>query len=188
LQDIIQKTIIEIRKYGFGDDVGVDVVNKPRWTDVQFFQVMNKLAKKDVVSYDELKWSPFFKGSDGPLHAMENAELITVVHRDGRPFIIRPGKPVYLTAFACLLSDQSFAATMQLQSYQYLSSIETAKIRDYEGELRELSTLYNGRLPRETDARRRFLLQSLQASQKKIDLYEHEIDQCKELIAKGVIE
>lgn len=77
---------------------------------------------------------------------------------------------------------------MQLQSCQYLSSIETAKIRDYENELRDLTTLYNGKLPRETEARQRFLLESLQTSQKKVDSYEHEINQCKELIAKGIIE
>lgn len=44
------------------------------------------------MNYDELKWSPFFKGADAPLHAMENAELITVVHRDGvyQTFLLSP--------------------------------------------------------------------------------------------------
>ncbi|RUP43989.1 RNA12 protein-domain-containing protein [Jimgerdemannia flammicorona] len=200
LHDIVQRAIVEIRKYGFGDDIGPDAPgSKFRWTDVQFFQVMSALGRNEVVGYDELKWSPFFKGADAPFHGMENAELITIVHKDvnpiilkwlnsGRPYIIRPGKPVYLTAFARLLSDMTFTATMKLQSYQYLSMLETVKIRDYENELRDLSMMYNGKPPRETDTRQKFLLQSLQTCQKKVDVYENEVSRCKELIAKGLVE
>ncbi|RUS35603.1 hypothetical protein BC938DRAFT_482900 [Jimgerdemannia flammicorona] len=73
LHDIVQRAIVEIRKYGFGDDIGPDAPgSKFRWTDVQFFQVMSALGRNEVAR------------ADAPFHGMENAELITIVHKDGK--------------------------------------------------------------------------------------------------------
>jgi hypothetical protein len=98
--------MIEIRKYGFGEDLNDTDLS---WTGIQFWQVVKQLATTNTVStlltsgactrciqelthvgvqinYEELKWGPFFKGADKPFQGMEHSELITIVHKDGEYF------------------------------------------------------------------------------------------------------
>jgi hypothetical protein len=53
LDDIVQRNMIEIRKYGFGeelqdsDDLG--------WSGIQFWQVVKQLATENIVSDPEYR-------------------------------------------------------------------------------------------------------------------------------------
>lgn len=95
LEDMIAKAVVELQKYGLGEDLGEQT--NVEWKPLQFWTVAYAIAKADQrgVGYDEIRFSPFFKGDESPLVAMERQELISVVHKDGRPWIIKAGRPVY---------------------------------------------------------------------------------------------
>lgn len=48
LDDIVQRNMIEIRKYGFGEELtDSEGLN---WTGIQFWQVVKQLANSNIVS------------------------------------------------------------------------------------------------------------------------------------------
>jgi len=186
LNDIVQRNMIEIRKYGFGEELNDS--EGLSWTGIQFWQIVKQLATTSTINYEGLKWGPFFKGADTPFQGMEHAELITVVHKDGWPYAIRPGKPVYQAAFARLAEEPVFAATMDLQSYNFLISAAKDEIKGFEEEINNLSAPFGGRPPREVEGRLRHLLKKLADNQKAIESYEAEVKKAKDIISNQWVE
>jgi hypothetical protein len=106
----------------------------------------------------------------------------------GWPYAIRPGKPVYQAAFARLTNDPVFAATMDLQSYNFLIAATKEDIKSYEEEMSKLSAPFSGRPPREVENRIRYLLQKLADGQKSIETYEAQVKIAKDTISKQWID
>ncbi|KAF9298565.1 mitochondrial escape protein 2 [Linnemannia elongata] len=190
VNDILGRSVIEVRKNAF--DFDSTEKKTLGWTPIQFWAVMKQLAAHDVASFDELKIHPLFKNDETPFSAMEQAELISINHKNGRPFSIRPGKPIYKAAFQEILSDEGFKAVMDLESTTFLDKEEMAKVVKWEGELRELSTLLHqdgswlfggGRVPKEVDTRVKWLMKKLAESHTKIEKYEQEMIQAKKEVA-----
>ncbi|KAI8390823.1 RNA12 protein-domain-containing protein [Radiomyces spectabilis] len=181
--DIVQRNVIEIRKYGFGES-GVDD-NRMEWSPIQFWDIVKRLTKAKSINYDELKWSALFNGSDKALKAMERAELITVMQTDGRPNSIRPGKPIFYTVFHRLVMDSVFAASMEIETNQQLKKTAEDSIAKFEDTIEHLSKIYNGRPPQEIDQRIKFLLQKVKTTQKQLEGYEKAIANGKEIISKA---
>ncbi|KAI9274452.1 RNA12 protein-domain-containing protein [Phascolomyces articulosus] len=181
LEDIVQRTVIEIRKYGFNETADIEE-HKMEWSDIQFWEIVKGLAQNKSVNFDELKFGTFFKGDEKPLWAMERAELITILYKDGRANAIRPGKPVMYTAFDRLVSDKVFAATMEIETNEYLKKLAEASIAKYEETVTSLSNIYNGRPPKEIDTRIRFLLKKIDKTQKAIEVYETRIIEAKQMV------
>ncbi|KAF9178843.1 mitochondrial escape protein 2 [Haplosporangium sp. Z 767] len=189
LHDILGKAVIEVRKSAFDYD---NSDKKPlNWTPIQFWAVMKQLAESDAVSFDELKIHPLFKLDEAPFRSMEQAELITISHKNGRPYSVRPGKPIYRAAFQEILKDEGFAAVMDLESNISLDKDETAKVAKWEGELKELSNLVRpdgswlfgrGRVPEEVDTRIKWLMKKLAESHEKIEQYEQEMGRAKKVV------
>ncbi|CAG8445265.1 12975_t:CDS:10 [Acaulospora morrowiae] len=179
LNQLVDRATVEIRKLAYGDDTE-DSRTIP-WNGIQFWKIMKELAQKDYVSYDAVKFSPIFKGDDTPIRAMEEAELISITQFDGRPNQIKPGKPLYKVAFQRICSDSLFAATMELQTSQYLYSYETDKIKKYEEELVSLGQLFS--IPPEVEQRRKFLLEMTKRRHAKVEKYQREIDSLKKVIS-----
>ncbi|KAL1924976.1 uncharacterized protein VTP21DRAFT_4630 [Calcarisporiella thermophila] len=189
--DIVTKAVTEIRKHAFGEDA--EDVEKIMWNEVQIWQVIKALAENGVASYEELKWSGFFKGDDRPFEAMERSELISISHYNGRPQSIRPGKPVYLAAFRDIVADRSFSAEMEQQSLSYLISQETQKINQLEEELRGLASLFStstggwlfgggSKAPRELEGRVAYLLNMIQTSHGKVLEWEKQLGEVKKVL------
>jgi predicted RNase H-like nuclease (RuvC/YqgF family) len=103
----------------------------------------------------------------------------------GWPHAIRAGKPVYQAAFSRLVEDSVFAATMDLQSYNYLITVTKDEIKSYEEEIDKLSAPFSGRAPREIESRIRYLLKKLADGQKAIETYEAEVKKSKDIISKS---
>ena len=110
----------------------------------------------------------------------------------GRPFLVRPGKPVYRAAFQEILSDPGFAAVMDLESATFLDKQEMANVAKWEGELKELSNLLHqdgswlfggGRTPKEVDIRVKWLMKKLAESHAKIAKYDQEMVDSKKIVA-----
>ncbi|KAF9294546.1 mitochondrial escape protein 2 [Mortierella antarctica] len=189
--DILSRAVIEIRKNAFDLDRN-DKDKTVGWTPIQFWAVMKELATHDSVNFDELKIHPLFKNDEAPFSAMEQAELVTISHRNGRPFVVRPGKPIYRAAFQEILSDEGFAAVMDLESSTFLEKEEMVKVAKWEGELRELSNLLHtdgtwifggGRTPKEVETRVKWLMKKLAESHGKIERYEQEANTAKKAVA-----
>jgi RNA12 protein len=102
VEDIIRQGVSELRKRAFGDDAD-DVRGLP-WSREQAWAVLRVLANKDTVPYYETLMNAPFKGEEGPLRSMEQAEFITVDTQNGRPSMIRPGRPIYRYVFQRLVN------------------------------------------------------------------------------------
>ncbi|KAI9470931.1 MAG: RNA12 protein-domain-containing protein [Benjaminiella poitrasii] len=186
-EDIVTRNLIEIRKYGFGDSS--DDSYKMEWSATQFWTVVKLLTNNTSINYDELKWGPVFNGNDVPLKAMERAELIVIVQKEGRPNSIRPGKPVYYTVFNRLVSDPLFAASMEVEWNMTLKKQAEETATSLENTIEKLSQINSSnRPPKEIEGRIRFLLSKLDASQKSIEEHDSNIKTAKEIISKSWID
>lgn len=58
------------------------------------------------ISYAALLQDYPFKGSEGALKALEAHDLVQVSYVDGRPSMVRPGKPVFRHAFGKLVEGE----------------------------------------------------------------------------------
>ncbi|KAF9921133.1 mitochondrial escape protein 2 [Linnemannia zychae] len=176
MNDILFRSVIEVRKNAF--DFDSTEKKTLGWTPIQFWAVMKELSVHDVVSFDALKINPLFKNDETPFNAMEQAELISINHKNA--------------AFQEILSDEGFRAVMDLETATYLDKDEMAKVAKWEGELRELSSLLHqdgswifggGRVPKEIDTRVKWLLKKLAESHIKVEKYEQEMIQDKKSVA-----
>ena len=98
--------------------------------------------------------------------------MITIEVQHGRPYAIRPGKPVFLSAFRHLTSDTVLKSRLDLAILTESIKIENSTIEKCEGELRLLGEL--PKQPYQLTPRVNYLLTKIDASQKKIEGYETE--------------
>ncbi|KAF8952689.1 mitochondrial escape protein 2 [Entomortierella lignicola] len=182
LQDILARAVVEVRKGAF-DFENTD--NKTLgWTPLQFWTLMKRLSNGEPAYFDELKVHPMFKNEESPFGAMEQAELISILHKNGRPFSVRPGKPIYTAAFQDIMADIGFSAIMEIESASCLHKEEMANVAKWEAELKDLTSLLKndgswmfggGRVPKEIDTRVKWLLAKLAKSHAKIEKLEKDI-------------
>ncbi|KAI7833375.1 RNA12 protein-domain-containing protein [Kickxella alabastrina] len=134
LEDIIQRSITDIRKYAFANDSEVGQCEHT-WSPEQFWYVLSELARNESVEYDRMRNSPIFAGSDNAILGLAEAQLITMVYDNDRPSRIRPGRPVFYSAFNRIVEDPGFSSTMGIKMNKKFIELETAKIRKAEEEL-----------------------------------------------------
>ncbi|KAG0238641.1 mitochondrial escape protein 2 [Mortierella sp. GBA43] len=187
---ILGRAVVEVRKGAF--DFDSTDGRSLGWTPMQFWAIMKRLAVAESVNFDELRIHPLFKNEEGPFAAMEQAELITIVHRHGRPHCIRPGRPIYRAAFQEILSDAGFNAVMDLESANFLEKDEMVKVAKWEAELKDLSSLLHkdgswifggGRVPKEVETRVKWLMRKLAESHAKVAKYEQDATNAKKVVA-----
>ena len=152
-----------------------------KWTSEQAWLLIKNLAEAEDLRYNEILLSDTFKlGGESTLQALEQAELITIVSSNGRPNSIKPGKPVYQSAFQLLTRDHVLKARLDLGVLSELTRIETQSIDKYEAELHLLATL--PKQPRELTPRVEWLLKKLQICQSKVERYETESASLKKVL------
>ncbi|KJE93910.1 hypothetical protein CAOG_04628 [Capsaspora owczarzaki ATCC 30864] len=180
VSDIVQRAIVEVRKYGLAEEIS-DANPSMVWSRVQLWYVIQLLAQSEDVSFDEIKYSPYFKGDDKALFALERAELINVVHGNGRPLLIRAGKPVYRAAFREMIYDTKFSAGMDLTVAKTLLEEEDKRILGLENELKDIALIYQGNvsLSRTLQDRQEHLLERLHESQAKAAKYYAQLNAAK---------
>ncbi|KAJ1854757.1 mitochondrial escape protein 2 [Coemansia sp. RSA 1822] len=138
LEDIVQRSITEVRKYAFADDSEVGQCEHT-WSPEQFWFLLTELAQHQDVEYDRVRSSALFAGKDDALLGLAEAQLITMVYNNDRPSRIRAGRPVYAAAFTRILEDPGFASSMTVKMNKKFIGLETAKIREAEDELAVLN-------------------------------------------------
>ncbi|KAL0577896.1 mitochondrial escape protein 2 [Marasmius crinis-equi] len=136
IEEIITRGVAEQRKAAFGDD-SEDAKSLP-WTREQAWFVLKKLASKTEVPYHEVLLNFPFKGDEAPLRSMEQAELISIGTHNGRPSVIRPGRPVYRWVFERLVDDPIFQAIQEIAYNDALIASASSTIQSCEDELLKL--------------------------------------------------
>ncbi|KAI0048209.1 exonuclease [Auriscalpium vulgare] len=187
VEDIINRGMSELRKNAFGDDV--DDAKALPWTREQAWAVLKALAHSNEVPYHDLLVNYPFKGDEAALRSMEKSELVTIGTLNGRPSVIRPGKPVYRYVFERLVKDPIFQATQDLAYNTKLVEAAEATIRACEQELTTLSampeTSSSWSWSRATDGRVRYLLGKLRGAQVTVERLDKTNGELKKTLARG---
>ena len=157
--------------------------NSRPWSTTQAWHLIKTLAKSDTIRYNEVLLSDIFKSAgDATLQALEQAELISILSFNGRPYAIKPGKPVYSAAFQQLTRDKALTSRLDLAVLGELIKVENDGIAKCEDELRLLGGL--PQRPSELMARIKWLLGKVQISQAKVESYERESGALKMVLSK----
>ncbi|KAG0637377.1 RNA12 protein-domain-containing protein [Tuber brumale] len=163
---IIETSAQEILKLYLLEEAGRG--RKRTWATEQAWHLVKTLAEKDEVAYHHVLVHDLFKfAGEDALQNLEQAELVTIVTRDGRPWCVKPGRPVFQAAFRRLVADRVLCARMDFLSLALLTKVETAAIQKAGEELEKIAVLPNR--PKE---RVGFLLAKIAEAQGKIDKYE----------------
>jgi hypothetical protein len=184
VREIIEQSASEILKmYIFGSGESTD--SSRRWSVEQAWFLVKRLATTAELRYNEVLLSDTYKsGGEKVLQALEQAELITIVSGpNGRPAVIKPGKPVYFSAFKQLTEDAVLRSKLDLAVATELIKIENASIEKYEGELLSLAKLKSQ--PWQLTPRVQWLLGKLAASQAKVEAYEKDCGVLKKVLGEN---
>ncbi|KAM5463993.1 mitochondrial escape protein 2 [Microsporum audouinii] len=189
VQQIVHQSAAEILKIFITE---VDSGSRG-WTPEQAWYLIKKLGLGETqtgkypcpdaedeasVRYSDIILSDLFKkDGENTLRALEKAELITVTSKNGRPSIIKPGKPVLAAAFNQLVEDNVLRSRLDLRILSQMIAMENQAINKIEDELRVLGSF--SKEPSEARRRIKWLLTNLALSQAKVDQYEMESAQLK---------
>ncbi|KAL6243560.1 mitochondrial escape protein 2 [Rhinocladiella similis] len=177
VRQIIEQSASEILKMYLLD---VDSASRT-WTPQQAWLLIKRLASDEVLRYNELLLDPLFTNGEAVLQALEQAELITITSTNGRPYSIKPGRPVYQSAFEYLTDDEVLKARLDLAILSQLISTETKNVEKYENELKILGELPG--TPSEIKPRTQYCLAKVMGSQMKIQQYETESGKLKKVLS-----
>ncbi|THH05738.1 hypothetical protein EW145_g4580 [Phellinidium pouzarii] len=139
VEDIIGRGVNELRKTAFGEDA--EDVKGLSWKREQAWAVLKRLAESSEISYHDVLVDFPFKGDEAALRSMEHADLITIGTHNGRPSVIKPGRPVYRYVFERLVADPVFRATQEISSNAQRIAGAEATVRACEEELQLLTSV-----------------------------------------------
>lgn len=174
VQEIIETSASEILKLYFLDE---GHGKKRGWTAAQAWYLVKVLAANGQLPFNQVVIHDLFRLDETPIQNLEQAEMITVVTQNGRPYSIRPGRPVFQEAFKRLLTDKVLTAKLDLHSFKSLIKGEAEIIEKAEKELEMLATL-----PKQPKGRVEYLLEKVSVSQKKVDDCEKAIVVLKKIL------
>lgn len=153
------------------------------WSPQQAWTLIKELAENEELKYNELLLNDMFsKNGEQSLQTLEQAELISITSVNGRPNKIKPGKPVYLSAFQYLTEDEVLHSRLDLSIFKMLAAGENSTIQSCEEELQKLAELPG--TPAQMKPRIKYLLDKAAASQEKIVNYEAKIGRLKKILSE----
>ena len=176
VDEIIEQSASEILKMYLLD---VDTSTR-KWNPQQAWQLVKDLAVNQKLRYNEILLSDIFKEGEQVLQALEQAELISITAENGRPHAVKPGKPVYQSAFEYLTKDDVLRSRLDLAIFAQLISIETKNVDKYEQELRLLAELPGE--PKALAPRTLWLLNKAATAHAKIEKYEQDSGRLKKVL------
>lgn len=161
---------IALAEYGrpAGSDRGISRINKHS-------NISHKLCETEPeLSMSFLLQDPNFKTKEQQkaLNALQQAEMITLVHENGRNVAIKAGKPLYQAAFKALICDKVLYSMQETVLLTSMIAAENKKIKGYEEEMQmlgEVEKLYG------VKQRMGYLESKMVASQNNITKYEEKL-------------
>ena len=187
--EIISQSASEIMKMFLLSGAKKDENEKRLWSPEQVWYLIENLAEKHDLRYNETLLTDTFKSSltasavngEAVLEALSQTELITIKTSKGRPESIRPGKPVYQAAFKQLTQDKVLKARLDLAILTELAKIEAKNIDKWESELAIISRMPRGSY--QVGPRWTYLLDKVAASQTKIENWEKDMSGFKKILS-----
>ncbi|KAL2424282.1 Mitochondrial escape protein 2 [Exophiala dermatitidis] len=176
VRQIIEQSASEILKMYLLD---VDTASR-KWTPQQAWLLIKQLAANETLRYNELLLNDLFKDGEPVLQALEQAELIAITSKNGRPYSIKPGRPVYQAAFEYLTDDEVLKARLDMAILSQLIGMENKNVEKFETELRTLAELPGA--PSELKPRIKWLLDKAMSSHMKIEKYEAQSGELKKVL------
>jgi len=148
------------------------------WSASQAYALVKGLTEHEELIYGSVLVNQF-KSNETALRALETGELISVIHKDGRPSRIVPGKPVYRSAFLRLRQDEGWEASLRYRINQASQKSVGKDLAEAEGKLGELSRLFSAgsgawvfgggmRVPGEVEERVGMLLGAMREAEGKL--------------------
>jgi len=175
-REIVEQAASDVQKILLG---GTE--DSRSWSPQQAWLLVKQLAKHDSLRYNEVLLSDAYKNNgDSALAALEQAELITIQSSGGRPYSIRPGRPVYFSAFRRLTHDAVLASKLDMIVLAEAIKNETATIDKCEQELHLIGEL--PKQPAELAGRVQWLLSKVQTSQLKVEGFERQTVGLKKIL------
>ncbi|KAK9476715.1 RNA12 protein-domain-containing protein [Lipomyces japonicus] len=178
VQDMIRQSAAEITKKFLKSS------KTTVWTSEQAWILIKLLSEHEDIKYNELFLNPLFKGASEAIMALQHAELILVLEKDGRPYAIKAGRPIYQAAFKKLTTDKVLTATLEISTLTALSAVDSEAIVKYEDELFKLSSVAASISKSDVAERVKYLTDKIRTSQSRITEFEKNIVQHKRTIAK----
>ncbi|GAM83594.1 hypothetical protein ANO11243_015820 [Dothideomycetidae sp. 11243] len=176
-REIVEQAASEIQKLFLmgGND------EQRNWTPQQAWFLVKQLASAESLRYNEILLADVYKaGGDTALTALEQSELITIQSYNGRAYSIKPGRPVFASAFKRLVEDSVLASKLDLAVLAESIKAETQTIEKCEQELHLLGEL--PKQPAELTSRVQWLLGKIQASQVKVEAMEKQSTALKKVL------
>lgn len=147
----------------------------------QAWYLIKQLAGAESLRYNEVLLTDVYKsGGETALTALEQSELITIQSQSGRPYAIKPGRPVYYSSFKRLVEDTVLTSKWDLAVMAESIKVETQTIEKCEQELHLLGEL--PKQPAELSARIQWLLNKIATSQAKVEALEKESGKLKKIL------
>jgi len=176
VHEIILNSASEILKLYFLD--GTEIA-KRKWTAEQAWYLIKRLTTEDSLRYNDVLFHDFFKSSGGEdaVQALEQVEMISIINKHGRPYAIKPGKPVYRAAFERLLADKVLKAKMDMLSLKAVVKAETTDIVKYEEELQALAAC-----EKKSGRRVDWLVSKIEVAQRKVEDAEAQMGALKKVL------
>lgn len=147
------------------------------WSTTSAWKLIRALSTTDTLRFHEVVLDGVAETS---IKALEQAELVSVQSLNGRPYSIKPGKPVYQSAFRSLVADRVLAAKMDLAVAGEKVAKENKSIGAWEEELRLIGEL--PKQPGELAGRVQWLLANCAESQGKVEGLERETGRLKKVL------
>ncbi|KAH8149861.1 uncharacterized protein LAJ45_06013 [Morchella importuna] len=139
VQEIIETSAAEILKLYFLEEAGYR--KKRTWAPEQAWYLVKALAEQGEIPFNQVVIHDLFRLDEEPVQNLEQAEMIQIVVNNGRPYSVKPGRPVYQAAFQRLLEDRVLTAKMDLVSLKAIVKAEETVMEKAEKELEVLATL-----------------------------------------------
>ena len=181
--DMVQRSLVELRKIGAFDET---VMKDKSWTSIQFWKIVQVLSARDAILYDELLMDPLFKADPFPVQQMERAGLVTCVYQNGRPYLIKPGRPIFKVAFTEMVNDDRQRLFMEAVTCKQLAEDYTKKLRDFEAELELLngieytsSAIWRTFFGDNIDSRKQWLVKMIARNASRAEEYTEKQIMCK---------
>ncbi|KAL7413942.1 RNA12 protein-domain-containing protein [Mrakia frigida] len=191
VEDILTRTQVELRKSVFGDDAE-EAKNLP-WSRAQAWKIVKDLSSKGELSYSALLLAFPFKGAEDKLKNLEAAEFVSITYINGRPSLVKPGKPLYHAAFKKLVEDPVFRASQTIAFNAEVIAASENEIKSAETELLSLKDigfetgagwkLLSGASG--IEMRAGYLLEKLKVAQTKVNTLEKENEATKAVLSSN---
>lgn len=178
LQDMIQQSAVEILQMFL-------MRESKDWTPSQAWLLIKRLAELEPGSelkFGELVANSEFKSRDEQqvLFTLEQQQMVSVRTVGGLILGVRPGRPLYTSAFKSLVSNRSLYAYMEKNVLSDSIAKEQKNITSVEAELDVLARV--SQLSSKTKTRIAYLENSLNASQAKIETAEKQIAEYQNIL------